>query len=152
MVPFTAVHSAITVEPIDVHCPSGATPGKAVLSGKSTHLGEYTGTSISCSVPTSPRSAAFDGASLVLYQRHGDELRLVLNRVVGGGVVVDLDAQGVPEVLVIDAGYDIAGGTGRFDSASGSVTLHAVRSLKRPAAAFAATLEGTISVPEQQRE
>jgi hypothetical protein len=140
-----ATHVDIVVQGSASSCSAAAQPRKTVVSGRSALLGEYTGTSVVCSVHTSPVAGEFESARLVLRTEDGDELSFVSDEAHRGRFALVSDAQSAVPTLSLEIGYSVAGGTGSFLGATGTATLRSTGSLANMT--LQSTLQGTISVP-----
>jgi len=143
--PFHSTHTAVPVDPSDVVCPSGTAPGRTVLSGQGDPIGAYTGVATSCSRVSSSVSEELESASFNLIAADGDEIWFVLDGSRGGEVIVGQGQTGNDSTVSLGAGFRIIGGTGRFASAKGSVTMAAVGGFGDTA--FQATLDGVVAAP-----
>lgn len=106
--------------------------------GQATHLGEYTISRHHC---FNPVSAAFEGGTFEQTAANGDKIFGTYSGVVAG--VNEVDGQGNPVVIVINATQVITGGTGRFASATGQSELKSVFNLVTHRGNF--TADGWIS-------
>lgn len=142
---FRATHVDIVVQGSASSCSAAAQPRKTVVAGRSALLGEYTGTSVVCSVYTSPVAGEFESARLVLRTADGDEISFVSDEARSGRFTIAADAQSATPTLSLEIAYSVAGGTGSFLGATGTATLRATGSLLDMT--LQSTLQGTISVP-----
>lgn len=140
-----ATHVDIVVQGGANSCSAAAQPRKTVVSGRSSLLGEYTGTSVVCAVYTSPVAGEFESARLVLRTEDGDEIWFVSDEGRRGRFAFGADAQNPAPTLSLEIAYRVAGGTDRFLGATGTATLRSTGGLA--AMTVRSTLQGTISVP-----
>lgn len=111
MVPFTGRHMAVIADASSVSCPDGQRPGRSTITaGNATHLGTFTGEARSCAIGTT-----FVSASLTWIGANGDQVLLSLDADAEQVVVIDFP------IVTVTVEFDITGGTGRFDEATGHV-------------------------------
>jgi hypothetical protein len=106
--------------------------------GQATHLGQYTITRHHC---FNPATAAFEDGTLEQTAANGDKIFGTYSGSVAG--VVEVDDQGNPLVIIINATQVITGGSGRFTDATGQGDLYSEFNLLTHQGDF--TIEGWIS-------
>ncbi|HEX6386013.1 MAG TPA: hypothetical protein VF177_15190 [Anaerolineae bacterium] len=107
-------------------------------SGQGTHVGQYTITRHHC---FNPALATFEDGTFELTAANGDKIFGTYSGFVAG--VVEVDDQGNPLVIIINATQVITGGTGRFADAEGQSDLYSEFNLITHRGNF--TIEGWIS-------
>ncbi len=142
MVPFHAKNTGAAVDASAVSCPQGAIAAKNLVSGTGTHLGNFTGENTSCFAFDTPLTAHFVSGETTLIAANGDQLWQTL---VNGQIVIELGPGG-SATLTITAAWDIIGGTGRFDGATGYANTFSARDLNAPPV-LETTAGGMISAP-----
>ena len=106
--------------------------------GQGTHVGRYTITRHHC---FNPALATFEDGTFELTAANGDKILGTYSGFVAG--VVEVDDQGNPLVVIINATQVITGGTGRFAGATGQVDLYSEFNLVTHRGVF--TMKGWIS-------
>lgn len=107
-------------------------------NGQATHVGQYTITRHHC---FNPALATFEEGTFELTAANGDKIFGTYSGFVAG--VVEVDEQGNPLVIIINAAQVITGGTGRFADATGQGDLYSEFNLITHQGDF--TTEGWIS-------
>lgn len=136
-VPFKATFITQEVLRLDpVTCPvlpylSGVTTG----TGTASHLGATTGVAIDCITPSSPTSYTFSNGSLTFVSANGDQVWMAYRGA--------LTPTATPPIYSVNGTYRIAGGTGRFATATGTGTLTGITNLQTGQGQLA--FDGTIS-------
>ena len=106
--------------------------------GQATHLGEYSITRHHC---FNPALGAFEDGTFEQTAANGDKISGTYSGFVAG--VLEVDDQGNPSVIIINATQVITGGTGRFAGAEGQSELYSEFNLITHQGDF--TMEGWIS-------
>ena len=112
-------------DPSAVECAEGQFPGRSLLEGNATHMGTITGDAWACLQPTGPLSFQSNTAGFTLTAAHGDEVSFEMDPEDPQLWEVEITEHGA--VVTSAGGFLIAGGTGKFEGASGHVRLTARR-------------------------
>ncbi|MEQ8330920.1 MAG: hypothetical protein RH859_10725 [Longimicrobiales bacterium] len=140
--PFRGRHVSQTADASGVACDAGQLAGRSIIvRGNATHLGRYSGDASACIVPTGPLSLVSATARMTLIAANGDEVWLQMDPADPQMWEVTFPEPGVVAVTS-EGGFDVVGGTGRFDDATGHVR---VTSSRVGSEDTEARLEGTIS-------
>ena len=141
MVPFTSTNSNAPVDNSAVVCPAGtAIKLRNLIAGTGNHLGQFTGEVIGCLAPT----GVYSSLSNNFVAANGDELWTEMDPSNPARIIVFTPVPGT--LLVTVGGFNIVGGTGRFDGASGSLTFQSDALFGVPGSAVT-TIMGEISSP-----
>ena len=117
MVPYKAKQTAAQADASGVVCPEGEQAAKGLIEGNGTHLGHFTGVTISCGAPTSPTTLQFSRVDVVLVAANGDELWTSMDP--ANPAIATITSFEPPIPFIIKGAGIVTGGTGRFAGASG---------------------------------
>ena len=115
MVPFHSTGGLMLVDASGVVCPEGETPRRAIGWGIGNQLGKFTSTGIQC---IDFSTGIWSRLDVTFTAANGDQMSVELDAVKGGRI----DFSTVPPDVKVY--WNVIGGTGRFEGAIGTLTLH----------------------------
>lgn len=146
--PFSAQGPEVVTSeaPDEAVCGAGRLRVDVEGSGEATHLGEYEVIRRHCFNPGN-NPPTFEEGVFWMTAANGDSLTGEYSGALAD--VLEVDSEGNPVVIVIDAPYVVTGGTGRFANAEGDGSIEGIFNLKTQEGDF--TTEGWISYEASDR-